>query len=39
MIMGMIVVTCCRINPNLTLLFFSYCMTLDLELDHHGVGT
>lgn len=39
-IMGMIMPTYYRVivNPNLTLLFFSYCMTLDLELGHHGVG-
>ena len=39
-IMGMIVPTYYRVivNPNLTLLFFSYCTTLDLELDHRGVG-
>lgn len=39
-IMGMIVPTYYRVivNPNLALLFFSYCTTLGLELDCHGVG-
>lgn len=39
-IMGMITPNYYRVivNPNLTLLFFSYCTTLGLELDDYWVG-